>query len=268
MATLRASPRADEATECRHTAGPFHTGSYIRQMLATALFFALGIIASPAFWILHTIAGRRVPARVGQKLVRGLFRIYVSGVNALGMLRVGVRGFETLREMRGTVIVSNHPALLDAFLLVAHLPPTACVMRADLLRNPAMCGSALLAGYVTNDSGPAFVRQGIERIRSGGNLLVFPEGTRTLNRPLNRFKHGFAMVATHAQAAVQTVVIEYHGTHLSKGVSLFKPAAIPMHFTLRTGDRFIPGPDESPRELSRRVESWFRAELETPSPDR
>ena len=267
MATLRASTRTNEADESRPRPGHFRPGSYIRQMLATALFFALGIIGSPAFWILHAIAGRRITSRQGQKLVRGLFRIYVAGMRALGTLRIEVRGFEALQEMRGTVIVSNHPALLDALFLIAHLPPAACVMRADLLRNPAMCGSALLAGYVTNDSGPAFVRQGIEKIRSGGNLLIFPEGTRTIDPPLNRFKHGFAMVAVRSRAAVQTVVIEHRGTHLAKGVSLFSPAAIPLHFVLRAGERFLPEPEEAPREFSRRIEAWFRAELEKPSPD-
>ena len=265
MATLRASSRTNEAAECPGRTGPFRPGSYCRQMLATALFFALGIIGSPAFWILHALAGRRIPARQGQKMVRGLFRIYIAGMRALGALQLEVRGFESLQEMRGTVIVSNHPALLDALFLIAHLPPAACVMRADLLGNPAMCGSALLAGYVTNDSGPAFVRQGIEKIRSGGNLLICPEGTRTIDPPLNRFKHGFAMVAARSQAAVQTVVIEHRGTHLAKGVSLFSPATMPLQFVLRAGERFLPEPEESPHEFSRRIEAWFREELEKPA---
>lgn len=236
-------------------------------MLATALFFALGIIGSPMFWLIHVIAGKHIPARQGQKMVRGLFRIYIAGMQALGTLKLEVRGFEALKDLRGTVIVSNHPALLDALFLIAHLPPAACVMRADLLKNPAMCGSALLAGYVTNDSGPAFVRQGIEKIRAGGNLLIFPEGTRTLNPPLNRFKHGFAMVAARSRAAVQTVVIEHRGTHLAKGVPLFSPAAMPLRFALRAGERFLPGPTESPHEFSQRVEHWFREELENSSSD-
>lgn len=267
MAALRASSRMNETAGCRRRTGKFRPGSYIRQMLATALFFALGIIGSPVFWILHILAGARIPVRTGQKMVRGLFRIFARGMSALGMLRLEVQGLEALQDIRGTVIVSNHPALLDAVLLLSRLPPAACVMRADLLRNPALCGSALLGGYITNDSGPAFVRQGIEKIRSGGNVLIFPEGTRTIDPPLNRFKHGFAMVATRAQAAVQTVVIEYRGSHLTKGVSLFSPTEGPLHFVLRAGERFLPEPDETPPGFSRRVEAWFRTELENQERD-
>ena len=95
--------------------------------------------------------------------------------------------------------------------------------------------------------------------------MIFPEGTRTISPPLNRFKHGFAMVAARSQAAVQAVVIEYHGTHLSKGVSLFAPTEAPLHFVLRAGERFLLGPEETPPEFSRRIEAWFRAELEKPS---
>lgn len=251
-------------TGCRRRTGKFRAGSYLRQMLATGLFFALGILVSPAFWILHAVAGRHIPVRAGQKMVRELFRIFSRGMSALGMLRLEVRGFEDLQDIRGTVIVSNHPALLDAVLLLSRLPPAACVMRADLLRNPALSGSARLGGYITNDSGPAFVRQGIEKVLSGGNLLIFPEGTRTIDPPLNRFKHGFAMVATRSQAAVQTILIEYRGTHLTKGVSLFSPTEGPLHFVLRAGERFLPEPGETPPEFSRRVESWFRTELEKP----
>ena len=49
MATLRASSRMNEAAGCQGRTAKFRPGSYIRQILATGLFFALGIIGSPAF---------------------------------------------------------------------------------------------------------------------------------------------------------------------------------------------------------------------------
>ncbi|MBE2204844.1 MAG: 1-acyl-sn-glycerol-3-phosphate acyltransferase [Chthoniobacterales bacterium] len=263
MSSLRVSNSANEMVGACARPGSFRPGRYLRQMLATAYFFLVAIMASPIFWLLHKLAGRRIAMQTGQKMIRKLFRSHIAVMKGLGMLRLEIQGMEGLRDLRGTIIVSNHPSLFDAVLLIGNLPPSACVMRADLLRNPAMCGGALLAGYVTNDSGPAFVRQGIEKIRSGDNLLIFPEGTRTENPPLNPFKHGFAMVATHSRAAVQTVLIEYGGTHLAKGVSLFAPADVPLHFRLRVGERFQALPDETPRAFSRRMETWFREALET-----
>lgn len=261
MASLRANTATPETVGCHDRRPPLRLIPYIGQLTATALFFAIGAAVSPVCWLLHKTAGNHIPASAGQYLLQLLFRFFTRWMCLTGMLRLDVRGLEKIRSLRGTVIVSNHPALLDAIFLAAHLPPTACVMRASLLRNPVLCGCALLAGYVTNDSGPGFVRQGIEKIRGGGNLLVFPEGTRTLTPPLNRFKNGFAMVATRTGAAVQTIVIEYHGSHLTKGVSLFSPAAVPLHFVIRAGETFHPQPGEPPHHFSGRIESWFHREL-------
>lgn len=262
MATYRASSGINEPVGCSDTVREARILPYLTQLTATAVFFLICAVSSPVSWLVHKTAGDRIPARTGQKLLRCLFRFYTWWMKITGVLRIEISGLEAFREARGTIFVSNHPALLDAFFLMAALPPAACVMRADLLRNPLMCGNALLGGYVTNDSGPAFVRQGIEKLRSGGNLLIFPEGTRTVAPFVNRFKNGFAMVAAHAGAPVQAVVIEYHGSHLTKGVSLFAPASLPLQFRIRAGQSFRAEPGESAAGFSRRIESWFIAELQ------
>ena len=250
---------ASQAGTPRRSAG---TTDYMRQMASTGLFFFLGIVASPVCWILWKVAGNRIPASAGQKFNRWLFSLYLRGMRATGTLHLEARGMEALAEMKGTIIVSNHPALLDVLLLASLLPPTACVMRAGLLRNPALSGCALLAGYVTNDSGPTLVRQGIEKIRSEQNLLIFPEGTRTISGAVNAFKEGFALIAIRTGAPVQTILIEHPGHHLTKGVSLFSSAELPLRFTIRPGERFLPEPGESARAFSLRLETWFHDRLE------
>lgn len=249
------------AAEC-HPAPRFRPLAYAAQLAATFGFFALGLFVSPLGWLAFWVTGGRLSPRIGQLFLRQIFRVYVRWMQITGTLRLDAQELEPLREARGTIFVSNHPSLLDALFFLAYLPPAACVMRASLRRNPALAGGALAAGYITNDSGPAFVRQGIEKILRGENLLVFPEGTRTICRPLDRFKHGFALVATRTGAPVRAVVVEYAGAHLSKGVSLLAPAEIPLQFTLRAGPEFRREPDETVPEFSRRIEAWFRKHLE------
>lgn len=239
----------------------FRPFSYFGQLVATAVFFVVGIVVSPLFWLLWKVAGKRLSAETGQRMMRGLFRFYVWWMRTTGMLKIEVSGMDELQDLHGTILVSNHPALLDAIFLLAHLPPSACVMRASLLGNPVLSGSALAAGYVTNDSGPGFVRQGIRKILAGENLLVFPEGTRTVTRPINDFKNGFALVAARTGAPVRTLVVDYQGTHLTKGVSLFTPADVPLRFAIRSGKVFEMIAGESAPDFSRRIESWFRGEL-------
>jgi len=235
--------------------------SYIGQLVATAVFFVVGGMASPLLWVVSKVSCGTLSAESGQRILRRLFRFYVWWMKITGMLRIEAGGFDEIRNLRGTILVSNHPALLDAFFLLAHLPPAACVMRSGLLRNPVLSGSSLAAGYVTNDSGPGFVRQGIQKILAGENLLVFPEGTRTVSPPVNSFKNGFALVAVRTGAPVRALVVEYRGSHLTKGVSLLAPAEVPLRFKIRVGKIFQAGPGETARELSRRIESWYREEL-------
>ena len=64
---------------------------------------------------------------------------------------------------------------------------------------------------------------------------------------------------------MRTVVIEYRGTHLTKGVSLFTPADVPLRFTIRTGEIFHADPGETAPDFSRRIEAWFRKELAGPA---
>jgi hypothetical protein len=42
---------------------------------------------------------------------------------------------DQLKDERGLIIAANHPSMLDALLLVARLPRSACIMKASLMRN-------------------------------------------------------------------------------------------------------------------------------------
>ena len=239
----------------------FRPVDYGRQMLGTAAFFLLGLLVSVACWMLWKLGGRWISQERGQRLLQRSYRGYVELLRALGCLELRVEGQDVLRELEGTIIASNHPGLLDAIFICAYQPRTACVMRASLLRSPVLFGGSMLGGYVTNDLGSAFVRQGVEKIRAGGNLLIFPEGTRTRNHAVNAFKSGFALVAVKAGAPVQTILIEREGTYLSKGATLFAPVPMPLRVTIRPGERFVPQPGETARELTTRIETYFRSRL-------
>ena len=57
--------------------------------------------------------------------------------------------------------------MLDAMLVVARLPRSVCVMRADLMRNVFLGPGARLASYIGNDSGRGMVRDSVAALREG-----------------------------------------------------------------------------------------------------
>jgi 1-acyl-sn-glycerol-3-phosphate acyltransferase len=185
----------------------------------------------------------------------------------MGVFDIQFPEAEKLSQIRGTVLAPNHPSLIDAVVLLSVVPGTVCIMRANLIESPFLGGAARLAGFVPNDRGPALIRQGIGKIQSGENLLIFPEGTRTGAQAINPFKHGFALIAKKTGASIQTVFIEREGRYLSKGVSLFSFARPPFRFRLCLGRLVHAEPDESPQELSARLEGYFREHLENTGDD-
>lgn len=269
MSSLGAGHRFVESIPVarRSVRSAFRPLNYVRQIVAIAVFFGIGAVFSPACWVFWKLFGRRIHPASGQRLLGGLFRFFVGWMRATGALVLDVRGLDALSGEKGLIVAANHPGLLDAVFLLSTPLRATCVMRAGLLRSPVLCGGALIAGYVTNDSGPAMVRQSMERIRSGGNLLIFPEGTRTGCQPVSPFKQGFGLVAVNTGAPVQTVLIERIGNGLSRGVSLFEPFELPLRYSIRLGERFVPGPGESARAFTRRLETWFRGRLENSGVD-
>ncbi len=169
---------------------------------------------------------------------------------------------ERLRAMRGTIFAPNHISLIDATHFLARMPRLTCLMKSSILSNPFMGISSALSGYLPNDRGTEFIRQGRDALLAGENLLIFPEGTRTIEPPINPFKKGFALIATMAEAPVQTVFIEMPVLYLGKRWRLLQSARLPIPITIRLGKSFPPRAGRSAKALGAEVEEYFRASLE------
>jgi 1-acyl-sn-glycerol-3-phosphate acyltransferase len=154
-------------------------------------------------------------------------------------------------------VVANHPSMLDAMMLVARLPRSACIMKASLMRNPFLAPGARLARYIRNDSPLGLIRLAVQDLQHGGQLVLFPEGTRTTAPPVNPFHGGVALIAKRAGVPIQTVFIDTHSPYLCKGWPLWRLPPLPIEFTVRLGRRFEPSDD--PVAQLRELEAYFAA---------
>jgi 1-acyl-sn-glycerol-3-phosphate acyltransferase len=142
------------------------------------------------------------------------------------------------------IIAPNHPSVLDAMILISRLDRLTCIMKASVLDNPLLGASARLAGYIRDDRALRMLRLASSDLKAGDQLVIFPEGTRTVSEPVNDFTRGFAAIARAARVPVQAVIIETDTPYLSKGWPvLLKPARLPMTFRIRLGERFEVGHD-------------------------
>jgi 1-acyl-sn-glycerol-3-phosphate acyltransferase len=149
--------------------------------------------------------------------------------------------------------------MLDAMVVVARLPRGVCIMKAELLGNVFLGAGARLAQYIGNDTGRGMIRDAVASLRDGNQLVLFPEGTRTVNSPLNAFKPGITLIAHLAQAPIQTVIVEADSPYLRKGWPLLRPPPGPVTIRVRLGERFAPEADH--RATLQRLERYFAREL-------
>ena len=125
-----------------------------------------------------------------------------------------------------------------------------------------MGSSSRLAGYLPNDHGREFIRLGRDALRGGDNLLIFPEGTRTVTPPVNPFKKGFALMAILADAPVQTVFIEMSYLYLGKRWKLWRVPHFPVQIKIRLGRQFRADAGQSAHALGGEIEAYFHDAME------
>jgi 1-acyl-sn-glycerol-3-phosphate acyltransferase len=197
-------------------------------------------------------------------MIHHLFRFFVWYLRRCGLLKLEASDLNLLRERRNVVLVANHPSLLDAVFIAAHVPNLVCLMKASIIHNVVLCGQAKLAGYVDNKSGVSLIKACRARIAEGSNLLVFPEGTRTCGE-LGEFKMGFALLSRVMGVPIHTALIRYDPVFLGKGWPFFRPPPFPFACSIRLGRCFYPEPGLDSRDLSLRVEEYLRDELSRPA---
>ncbi|MDQ6680566.1 MAG: 1-acyl-sn-glycerol-3-phosphate acyltransferase, partial [Pseudomonadota bacterium] len=195
-------------------------------------------------WVLRFVVPRQPGVAVGRAAIARAYRFFWASAQACGMMRIDASALDALDEdPSGLIIAANHPTMLDALVIVSRLPRGVCIMKAELMHNVFLGAGARLARYIRNDSPHGLVRGAVDCLRDGGQLVMFPEGTRTAARLLNPFRPGVTLIAQKAQVPIQTVIIETDSPYLRKGWPIWRAPAFPIVIRARLGDRFAPQAD-------------------------
>lgn len=227
-------------------------------------FGALLLAAMCLAWaVVALVLNLLLPARLGRKVGRlGAmwgFRTFLATMEALGAWRLDLRSLDELRDAGPLIVAPNHPGLLDAVLVVSRLPNALCVMKGALVGNFLLGPAARLARYVRNDSLLRLVTRAGEELRLGGQLVIFPEGTRTVGATIGPLTDAVGALSRRCGVPVQAVIIEADSRFLGKGWPLTARPPLPLAYRVRLGRRFEP-PQEV-RELTAELERYFAREL-------
>ena len=167
------------------------------------------------------------------------------------------------RPLRGTVIVANHPSLIDVLFFLSRYPNTLSLARHGLRRNPCL-GFVVSRLLLPDDA--TLLDLAPPLLAKGHNLLIFPEGTRSpQSGGLHPFRRGAAQLALRANAPILPVRIDFSHRVLAKGQSLLDMGTSPINCRLTPLPLIhptdIPGPSLHARAitLTHRLEALLGA---------
>jgi 1-acyl-sn-glycerol-3-phosphate acyltransferase len=178
-------------------------------------------------------------------------------------VRVSVKGLERLDLSRSYVFVSNHQSIYDIPIIFASLPvQLRIVSKASVGNFPFLGWHLRRTGHLLVDRtnpGPGIVRKMARLIGGARSLIVFPEGTRSTDGSVARFKGGTFLVAIDAGLPVVPVSIEGSRHVMLKGRLMTCPGdvTITVHDPIPTRGVGRAGA----RDLAETVRGVVRADL-------
>lgn len=141
------------------------------------------------------------PKTVSRKVIRK------TGTDVL------VSGQEHLPD--GAVLfVANHQGLFDILALLGYLgKPTGFIAKQEIKKLPIIRTWMELIHCVFIDRSDRrqsvrAIHQGIQNLKDGHSLVIFPEGTRSTDGQLNRFKPGSFRLGTRAKVPIVPIAID------------------------------------------------------------
>jgi 1-acyl-sn-glycerol-3-phosphate acyltransferase len=193
----------------------------IGQVVMFGVFGVCGALIGAVVLPLTFIAIRD-PARRIENVRRVVYyaaRAYIGSLHRLRLIDLelnGLGGSWRKDSQSGSLVVANHPSLIDALILLGLIRGGVVVAKRSLQINPFTWGSIYGANYVVNAGASTLVAACLERIAAGETLVLFPECTRTADDGVIRLRRGAAQIAVRTGCPVVPVTIEYSEPLLTK----------------------------------------------------
>lgn len=170
--------------------------------------FGIGtvLISLAAFPVMRCIFwGKRRFNKAARKFISYMFRFFTWFMVIIRASSVKTSDGKKFSNLKGCVVIANHPSLLDVVMLISRIPNADCVVNASLSgKNIVHIITRTL--YISNNlPHEEFMKRCVQSINEGNALIIFPEGTRSLTDGQNPFKKGAARVALNAGCPVVPV---------------------------------------------------------------
>jgi 1-acyl-sn-glycerol-3-phosphate acyltransferase len=150
-------------------------------------------------------------------------------------MRLDVKGRENVPKKGGFILVSNHVSNLDPIALGLACPGNVNFMAKEELFHPFFWGwiLRLVNCFPLKRKGADLwaIREAIRRVsHGGGGLLIFPEGTRSLDGKLGKGQEGVGFLVDKLNVPVIPAFVKGTLKAMPKGAVFPRPLKISVEF--------------------------------------
>jgi 1-acyl-sn-glycerol-3-phosphate acyltransferase len=209
--------------------------------------------------------------RYRYRLVRGIVKGYLvlmfqRWLPFLGVYLIDeVSGLDRARAAGPVVFVANHRGRVDGPLLLSYVPHTGVIVKSRYARRGTLAVLSWVFDFIpidarSLDSIAAMAAGCRDFFARGLNLLIFPEGSRSVSGRLLPFRTSGFRMAIEQNRPVVPVIVHSTASFMGKEFASFYPR-VPLRYRLRFLEPLWPVAGESADALADRVHRLMAREL-------
>jgi putative phosphoserine phosphatase/1-acylglycerol-3-phosphate O-acyltransferase len=160
----------------------------------------------------------------------------MSSVGDLGTtmagIKLAIKGEENLWKQRPAVFILNHQSSADLLISAKLIRKDARgVAKKELQKTPIIGQLLMASGTIFLDrqdkeKSIEALAPAVEALKNGTSIIIFPEGTRSEDYTLGKFKKGAFHLAMQAGVPIVPIILKNAYDAMPKGSSVFKPAMV------------------------------------------
>ncbi len=161
-------------------------------------------------------------------------RFWAKSILFVSRVKVSVKGISKIDPSGSYVFMANHQSNFDIPVLLGCLPfQFRWLAKAELFRVPVFGRGMRGCGYISIDRSNrraafASLKTASETIRNGASVLIFPEGTRSLDGKIRPFKKGGFILTINAGVPIIPIVIKGTWFIMPKDRLIIKPRNVTL----------------------------------------
>lgn len=138
-------------------------------------------------------------------------------------IRVSVEGLENIDTSSVQIFAANHQSFFDIWVLNKIIPVRyGWVIKKEIGRIPFLGMHMRINGYISIDRGDneqarTSMEEAARQVREGKRIMIFPEGTRSLDGALRPFKKGLFHLCRKTAVPIVPIFISGTGPILRPG---------------------------------------------------